>query len=50
MPIEIQVPSLRVQIAERLPESESKHQCLVQLLELGEQRIASLAQLEHGDR
>ena len=50
MPIEFQVPSLRLQIAERLPESESEHQHLVQLLELGEQRITSLAQLEHGQR
>ena len=42
MPIEFQVPSLRLQIAKRLPESESENQHLVQLLELGEQRIISL--------
>ena len=50
MPIEFQVPSLRLQIAERLPESESEQQPLMQLLELGEDRIAGLAQLEHGQR
>ena len=50
MPIEFQVPSLRLQIAKRLPESESEHQRLTQLLELGEQRIHNMAQLEHGQR
>ena len=50
MPIEFQVPNLRLQIAERLPESESEHQRLVQLLKLGEQRITGLAQLEHDQK
>ena len=50
MPIEFQVPSLRLQISDHLPESESEHHHLTQLLELGEQYITSLAHLEHGQR
>ena len=50
MPIEFQVPSLRLQIRDRLPESESEHNRLLQLLELGENRIHSMSQLEHGQR
>ena len=46
MPIELQVPSLRVQVKERLPESQSEQYRLEQLLELGEHRVASMAQLE----
>mgnify|MGYP000084768806 CR=1 FL=1 len=50
MPIEFQISSLHLQIRDRLPESESKQQHLIQLLELGEQRINNMSQLEHGQR
>ena len=50
MPIEFQVPSLRLQIRNRLPESESEQNCLSQLLDLRENRINSMSQLEHGQR
>ena len=50
MPIVFQVPSVRVQLVERLSESDSKQQRLEQLLELGEERIASFAHLEHGQQ
>ena len=50
MPIEFQVPSLRVQVKERLPESQSEQYRLEQLLELGEHRVASMAQLEERRR
>ena len=50
MPIEFQVPSLRLQIRDRLPESESEQNCLSQLLDLRENRINSMSQLEHGQR
>ena len=50
MPIEFQVQSLRVQVKERLPESQSEQYRLEQLLELGEHRVASMAQLEQRQR
>ena len=50
MPIEFQVPSLSLQITDQLPESESEHQRLTQLLKLGKQHIHNMAQLEHGQR
>ena len=50
MLIEFQISILRLQISDRLPESESEHQRLIQLLELGEQRLQSMAQLEHSQR
>ena len=50
MPIEFQEPSLHVQVTKRLSESESEQKWLEQLLELGEDRITSLAQLEHEQR
>ena len=50
MPIEFQMSSLRVQVKERLPESQSKQYRLEQLLELGEHRVASMAQLEQRQR
>ena len=50
MPIEFQVPSLRVEFTERMPESPYEQKQLEQLLELGEQRIANMAHLEHGQR
>ena len=50
MPIEFQVQSLRVQVKERLPESQSEKYRLEQLLELGEHRVASMAQLEQRQR
>ena len=39
-----------MQVTERLSESESELKRLEQLLELGEERIASLKQLEQGQR
>mgnify|MGYP000456311375 CR=1 FL=1 len=42
MPIEFLIPSLRVQVKERLLEQYR----LEQLLELGEHRVASMAELE----
>ena len=50
MPIEFQIPSLRVQVKERLPESQFEQYQLEQLLELGENRVASMAQLEQRQR
>ena len=50
MPIEFQVPSLRVQVTERLHESQLEQYRLEQLLELGEHRVASMAQLEQHQR
>ena len=50
MPIEFQVPSLRVQVKERLHEAQSEQYRLEQLLELGEQRVTSMAQLEQRQR
>ena len=46
MPVEFQVPSLRVQTTERLLEAESELTCLEQLLKLGETKITSLSNLE----
>ena len=50
MPIEFQIPSLRVQVTARLPEAQSEQYRLEQLLELGEERIESMAHLEHRQR
>ena len=50
MPIEFQVPSLRVQVKERLLEAQSEQYQLEQLLELGEHRVASMDQLEQRQR
>ena len=50
MPIEFQVPSLRVQVTARLPEAQSEQYRLEQLLELGKDRIESMAQLEQRQR
>ena len=50
MPIEFQVPSLRVQVKERLSEAQSEQYRLEQILELGEHRVASMAQLEQRQR
>ena len=46
MPVEFQIPSLRIQVKERLSEKESERIRLTTLLELEENRIASLLQLE----
>ena len=46
MPIEFQVPSLRVQVKARLPEAKLEQYRLEQILDLGEDRVASMAQLE----
>ena len=50
MPIELQVPSLRVQVKARLPEAQSEQYRLEQILELGDDRIVSMAQLEQRQR
>ena len=50
MPIEFQVPSLRIQIRERLPEDQSEQIRLQQLLELGEKRVRNMAVLEQEKR
>ena len=50
MPIEFHVPSLRVQVKGRLRESQSEQYRLEQLFELGEHRVASMAQLEQRQR
>ena len=46
MPIEFQIPSLRIQVKERLSEKESEKIRLATLCELEEHRISSLLQLE----
>ena len=46
MPIEFQVPRLRIQIRERLNESQSQQIRLPQLLELGEARVRKMVVLE----
>ena len=46
MPIEFQIPSLRIQVRERLSEKESEKIRLATLCELEEHRIASILQLE----
>ena len=50
MPIEFQVPSLQVQVKERLPEAQSEQYRLKELLELGEHRVTSMAQIEQCQR
>ena len=46
MPVEFQIPSLRIQVKECLSEKESEKIRLATLCELEENRIASLLQLE----
>ena len=48
MPIEFKVPSIRVQISERLPKTEFKQMRFELLLRLGEGWLVNLSQLEHG--
>ena len=50
MPIEFQVPSLRIQIWERLPEDQSKQIQLQHRLELGETPLRCMAVLEQEQR
>ena len=50
MPVEFQVPSLRIQIQDRLVEGQSEQLRLQQLLELGEARVRSMAILEQEQR
>ena len=50
MPIEFQFPSLRVKVKARLPEAQSEQYNLEQLLELSEDRMASITQLEQRQR
>ena len=50
MPIKFQILRLRVQLKERMPESQSKQYRLEQLLELGQNRVANMAQLEQRHR
>ena len=47
MLVEFQVPSLRIEVPERLSERQSEQVCLQQLVELGEARLHSMAILEH---
>ena len=46
MPIEFQVPSLRIQVRKRLNEKESEAFLLAALCELEEHRLASIMHLE----
>ena len=46
MPIEFQVPSLRIQVRERLNKKESEAIQLATLCELEEHRLASIMRLE----
>ena len=46
MPVEFQIPSLHIQVKERMPEETSEQIRLQQLLALGEMRVRSLAILE----
>ena len=46
MPVEFQIPSLRIQVRERMTEGASEQIRLQQLLALGETRVHSLAVLE----
>ena len=46
MPVEFQIPSIRIQVKERLSEKESDKIRLATLCELEENRIASLLQFE----
>ena len=46
MPVMFQVPSLRIQVWDRLPEDKSEQIRLQQLLELGETRLRNIAILE----
>ena len=46
MPVEFQIPSLRIQVRERLSEDESQQLRLQQLLAFGETRVNSMAALE----
>ena len=46
MPVEFQIPSLRIQVRERMTEGASEQIRLQQLLALGETRVNSLAALE----
>ena len=50
MPVEFQVPSLRIQVRDRLLEDKSEQIRLQQLLELGETRLRSMAILEQEQR
>ena len=50
MPVEFQVPSLRIQVRERLPKGKSKQIQLQHLLELGKNRVRSMAILEQEQR
>ena len=46
MPVEFQIPSLCIQVKERMTEEASERIRLQQLLALGETRVHSLAVLE----
>ena len=50
MPIEFQLPSLRIQVRDRLSETKSEEVWLHQLLELGEKCVHSMAMLEQEQR
>ena len=46
MPIEFQIPSLQIQVRNRLSEGQSEQIWLQQLLELGETWVRNMAVLE----
>ena len=50
MPVEFQVPSLRIQVRDRLSEDKFEQIWLQQLLELGKARVHSMAILEQEKR
>ena len=50
IPIEIQIPSLRVQVTKRLDEEQSERIRKPQLLEFEESRLQSMCHFEHKQR
>ena len=50
MPVEFQIPSLRIQVRDKLSEAKSEQIWLQQLLELGKTRVYSMVVLEQEQR
>ena len=50
MPVEFQIPNLRIQVRHRLSEAKSEQVRREQLLELGEKHVYSMAILEQEQR
>ena len=46
MPVEFQIPSLRIQVRDRLSKAKLEQVRIQQLLELGEKRVHIMAMLE----